>query len=526
MSSGRIQVVICRCCTESPKLLDIAKLEAAANDAELVMSVKVVDEICDGKAVVDVAREAAEKEIDRAVVLACHKRDVSPALLKAYRRAGIDRSMVEFVNVREEVVLPHVDDPEGAQKKAETKLKAALGRVTMLVPLLTETEEMRTKNVVIIGAGVAGMAAAEAAARAGAHTVIIEKSSRSVKAPGILMSNTRLVATKGTPGNYELTIMAGEKTEELECAAVVVATGGGWNSLKGPLAKASKDAVPLYKLSEMLQAGHAPKGPVVIVDTPDPTGKSLKVMDFAWDEALMTAIDVKKKHPQTEVFMLFQEMRAFGLSEITYKEAAELGIRFVRYDRTGVPKVDPKDPTKMTVTDLAQGELLSVRLGTLAFAAIPANPDNRDIADALRIPMTAEGGLRRGGIQRWPVATPRPGIFVCGSAVFPKSADAARAEGEAAGSMAAAYASKGTVEYGGSVAQVAQEKCSACLTCIRTCPYEAPYIGTANKVEIRRQLCQGCGICAGICPSKAIELLHYTDDQIQQETRTMLGGDF
>jgi len=219
-------------------------------------------------------------------------------------------------------------------------------------------------------------------------------------------------------------------------------------------------------------------------------------------------------------------MRAFGLSELAYKEAADMGIRFVRYDRSGAPKIDPKDPTKLTVKDLAQGEPLTLRFGTLAFASLPANPDNKEVADALRVPMTPEGGMRRGSIQRWPVSTPRPGVFVCGAALFPKPAEVAKAEGEAAGAMAARFAMEGALGFGGSVAEVAQEKCSACLTCVRTCPYEAPFIGKASKVEIRKQLCQGCGMCVGICPSKAIDLLHFTDDQITEQSRVLLGGDF
>jgi len=61
---------------------------------------------------------------------------------------------------------------------------------------------------------------------------------------------------------------------------------------------------------------------------------------------------------------------------------------------------------------------------------------------------------------------------------------------------------------------------------VRTCPYEAPFIGAAGKAEIRLQLCQGCGICVGICPSKAIELHNYTDDQLSAEVASYLGGDF
>lgn len=523
---ARIQVVACRCCAEMPNLLDMDRLMNVASERELVVSSMLVDRVCDSKNVKQIVEEAKGWEADRALVLACQKKDVNPGLLSAYKRAGINEFLVEFVDLRDEVVLPHLGDKERAQAKAETKAVAGLERLLLLKPLEKSEEAMRTRNVVVLGGGASGRKAAEAAAAEGAHTVVIEKSGRSFKAPGVIMPNSTLVGAKGYGGNFVLSIRAGEKMEELECAAIVIATGGGWTELKGPLAKACKSAVPLYRLNELVQGGAAPKGPIVIVDTPDPAGKTLLVQDFAWDETLRLAIELKTRQPSDEVYVVFQEMRAFGLSELAYKQAAELGVKFVRYDRTAGPKMDAKDPTRITVKDLSQGEVLSIPVGTMAFAAIPANKDNEAVASALRIPMSADGGVRRGSIQRWPVSTPRPGVFVCGSATFPKSKEVAEAEGEAAGLMAARFAMKGVVEFGGIVAEVSQEKCSACLTCVRTCPYEAPFIGNAGKAEIRTQACQGCGMCAGVCPSKAIELRGFTDELIAQETRTMLGGDF
>ncbi len=523
---ARIQVVLCKCCTEMPELLDMGKLQKVAEDSSMVVSVITADAVCDGKDLARIVGEAKEREVDRAVVLACHKKDISPGLLKAYRRAGINEFMVEFVNIREEVVLPHANEPERAHTKAETKLKSALTRVVMLAPLEKSSEEMKTKNVVIIGAGVAGQAAAHEAAKSGAHTILLEKTSKSLKVPGVIMTHAQLVGASGYGGNFLLKIKAGEKLEELGAAAIVVATGGGWTTLKGPLAKAVKDAVPLYKFYEHMQSGSVPKGPVAIVDTPDPAGKTMKVQDYAWDDTLETVIELKKKHPELQVYVVCQEMRAFGLSELAYKEAADLGVRFVRYDKAGAPKIDAKNPIALTVKDFSQGEVLNLKFGTLVFASIPANQDNQMIADALRVPMTVDGSIRRGSIQRWPVTTPKPGVFVCGSALFPKARDVAKAEGEAAGAMAGEFVKRGTLEFGGSVAQVTPEKCSACLTCIRTCPYEAPFIGAASKAEIRVQACQGCGMCVGICPSKAIDLHHYTDNQLMEEARTLLGGDF
>jgi len=523
---AKVQVVLCKCCTDMPALLNMERLQKLAADSNNVVSVVTVDAACDGKDLAHAINEAREKEIDRAVVFACHKKDISPSIVKAYKRAGVNEFLVDLVNMREEVVLPHMGEPERAQAKAENKMNAALARSVTLEPLEKQTEEMKTKNVVIIGAGVAGQAAAHEASKSGVHTILLEKTGKSLKAPGIIMTHSQLVGASGYGGNLQLRIRAGEKIEELGAAAVVVATGGGWTTLKGPLAKAVKDAIPLYMFHEQMQAGSVPKGPVVVVDTPDPAGKTMKVQDYAWDDTLETAIELKKKHPDIQIFVIFQEMRAFGLSELAYKEAADLGIKFVRYDRVGAPKVDAKSPGMLTVKDFAQGELLNIRFGTLVFASIPPNEDNKAIAEALRIPMTIDGATRRGSIQRWPVSTPRPGVFVCGSALFPKSREVAGAEGAAAGAMAGEFVKRGRIEFGGIVALVTQEKCSACLTCVRTCPYEAPFIGTASKAEIRVQACQGCGMCVGICPSKAIELRNYTDDQITEEARVLLGGDF
>ncbi|OGS57226.1 MAG: hypothetical protein A3K60_06030 [Euryarchaeota archaeon RBG_19FT_COMBO_56_21] len=524
--NAKIQVVLCKCCSEMPKLLNIARLEKLASESGNVLSVMTLDGLCDGKELTQIVAEARAKEIDRAIVLACQKKDVSPALIKAYRRAGVNEYLVGIVNIREEVVLPHTAEPERAQTKAETKLLAAIARSRLLQPLERSSEDMKTRNVVIVGGGVAGQAAAREAAKYGVHTIILEKTGKSITAPGVVMPRARLIGGKGYGGNFELRIKVGESVEDLGAASIVVASGGGWATLKGALAKTVKGALPLYEFYQKLQLDQVPAGTVVFMDTPDPAGKTLKVQDFAWDDTLETAIELKKKRPDTAVFVVFQEMRASGLSELAYKEAAEIGVKFVRYDRSATPKVDPKDPTVLTVKDLSQGEVLKIKLGAMVFASIPASQDNQIIAEALRIPMSPDGGIRRGSIQRGPVSTPKPGVFVCGSALFPKSRDVAAAEGEAAGKMAGEFAARGSIEYGGIVAQVTQEKCSACLTCVRTCPYEAPFIGTATKAEIRVQACQGCGMCVGICPSKAIELLNYTDDQIMTESKTLLGGDF
>jgi NADPH-dependent glutamate synthase beta subunit-like oxidoreductase len=56
----------------------------------------------------------------------------------------------------------------------------------------------------------------------------------------------------------------------------------------------------------------------------------------------------------------------------------------------------------------------------------------------------------------------------------------------------------------GSGALVA-ENCSACLNCVRICPYGVP-VPSKEIAEIDISQCQACGICASECPASAINL--------------------
>lgn len=53
-------------------------------------------------------------------------------------------------------------------------------------------------------------------------------------------------------------------------------------------------------------------------------------------------------------------------------------------------------------------------------------------------------------------------------------------------------------------ATVIAGKCSACLTCVRLCPFGVPEVD--RRAVISPEKCQGCGICAGACPAGAIEM--------------------
>jgi len=54
----------------------------------------------------------------------------------------------------------------------------------------------------------------------------------------------------------------------------------------------------------------------------------------------------------------------------------------------------------------------------------------------------------------------------------------------------------------GSGAEVVVDKCAACLTCLRVCPFDIPKVTDVARIE--SNLCQACGMCIAECPANAI----------------------
>ncbi|MFC1549353.1 FAD-dependent oxidoreductase [Nitrospirota bacterium] len=73
----------------------------------------------------------------------------------------------------------------------------------------------------------------------------------------------------------------------------------------------------------------------------------------------------------------------------------------------------------------------------------------------------------------------------------------------------------------GGGAIVDQDKCMACLTCLRICPYDAPEVTNASYISPDR--CQACGLCAPECPGRAIKMFGYDIDSIRNEMSSSVG---
>ena len=120
-----------------------------------------------------------------------------------------------------------------------------------------------------------------------------------------------------------------------------------------------------------------------------------------------------------------------------------------------------------------------------------------------------------------PVDFASEGLFLCGTCHNPKFIPESVTQAQATAAKAVAILSKKSLQISGVVSVVNPDLCAACLTCVRTCPYDVPKINADGVAEIEAAICHGCGICTSECPAKAIELMHYKDTQIIAKTRAL-----
>ncbi len=89
----------------------------------------------------------------------------------------------------------------------------------------------------------------------------------------------------------------------------------------------------------------------------------------------------------------------------------------------------------------------------------------------------------------------------------------------AAAGRAATVLSKTSIEVSPLVSQVDQEKCIGCGLCAEVCCFGGIILdeveGKGKRAFNVPASCKGCGLCASSCPQKAIDMLHFRDEQIK-----------
>ncbi|MEA3231187.1 MAG: 4Fe-4S binding protein, partial [Thermodesulfobacteriota bacterium] len=239
--------------------------------------------------------------------------------------------------------------------------------------------------------------------------------------------------------------------------------------------------------------------------------------------AVKNALHLKKINPDTRIFVLYRDIRTYGLLEEYYTEARKQGVMFFRYDPDDPPVTEAvNNGVAVTFKDHVLGQSLKVTADLVVLSAGMVAEDTEELASIVKLARTAEGHFMEAHVKLRPVDMATEGIFLCGTAHSPKLLSESIAQAYAAASRATTLLSQPYLTLSAVTASVESERCASCLICVRSCPFSVPKINEEGVSEIDAALCHGCGICAAECPAKAIELNWYEDDQIMCKLEAVL----
>jgi heterodisulfide reductase subunit A len=241
-------------------------------------------------------------------------------------------------------------------------------------------------------------------------------------------------------------------------------------------------------------------------------------------QSVKNAIKLKAINPGLEIYMLFRDMRTYGFKEDYYREAANKGVRFIRYEPQDPPQVEPgksddgRKVLKVTATDYVLGKKLELDADLIALAAavIPSST-NSAISRFFKVALNPDGFFQEAHVKLRPVDFAADGVFLCGTAHYPKHMSETISQAYGAAGRAVTILSKDSVIASGAVCEVNENDCVACGACISVCKYGAiDFYDTpqGKKARVNPIICKGDGLCNPKCPSGAIYLKHFTDEEL------------
>lgn len=487
--------------------------------------------------------------LNRLVVAACTPRTHEPLFQATLRDAGLNRSLFEMANIRDQCSWVHMHEPEAATQKAKDAVRMAVAKAVHLTSL-AEQQLPVTPSALVIGGGLAGMTTALAIAEQGFAVTLVEQdkslggrarllsADRHGKDPRQVMQDlagkvkshpqitvltrAKVVAISGYVGNFTTTVATNKASEVINHGVAVLATGGKpyepTQYLYGTSAKVMTQLDLEARLADKRPLAQKTKQ-VVMIQCVGSRGEDLSYCSrVCCGQALKNAIRLKGEQPSLQITILYRDMRAYGFMEDDYRRARQQGVIFSRYDVNNKPEVKlgkaKTSPVLVTYFDPLLGESMELATDLLVLSTGIVPEDPTELARMLKVPVTAEKFFLEAHVKLQPVDLPVDGTYVCGLAHSPKSMDETIAQAQATAGRACQPLAKGFITPAPIVSKVDPELCIGCGVCETFCPYKAIQIykegGKKRKAKTITASCKGCGVCAARCPTLAIDMGRFT----------------
>jgi heterodisulfide reductase subunit A len=479
------------------------------------------------------------------VVSACTPKTHEPLFQETLINAGLNKYLFEMTNIRNQCSWVHKDDMERATQKAKDLVEMSVAKVTLHDPLEEPVMKIN-QSVLVIGGGVAGLTAARTLARQGYTTYLVEKDGelggqalhlretwQGEKISHYLQNlieqvqndenitvllNAHIQNVDGFVGNFKTTVKTnGESVLEHGCT--IIACGAVEYTPDNFLYGLDPRVMTGLELQDKLNAERAfdaCRTAVFVQCVGSRISERPYCSKVCCTQSIKSALELKSIHPELEIFILYRDLRSYGLREDLYREARDRGIRFVRYNNEcDITVGTAENGLEINFTDrvLRRPMVINSDLLILASAIVPQK-DN-PLAQLYKVTQNDDGFFAEAHVKLRPNDFATDGVFVCGLAHAPKPIDESVGQAQAAVSRAVTVLSSLELSVSGMVALIDPNFCSRCGVCVSVCPYSAPKFNEKTaKAEIQATLCKGCGLCAASCRSGAIHLKGFDTGQI------------
>jgi heterodisulfide reductase subunit A len=460
-----------------------------------------------------------------------------------------------MANIREHCSWCHSKEKEDVTEKAKDIVRMSVARASLLEPL-QEFDLPVKKAALVVGGGPAGMTSALSLADQGFEVYLVEKEKdlggmarrihttlegldvqkvlreqirKVYQHPLIHVSHGAVITdASGYVGNFSTTVRSEGRIRTIEHGATVIATGADEHRPTEYLYGEDERVLTQLKLEALIAEGDerlSESESLVMIQC---VGCREEDRDYCaricCGQAVKNALKLKKLNPGMDITVLFRDMRTYGFSEDFYREAAERDVRFVRWEPGDRPRVEAatseegKPVLRVTVPDSILGKKLELDTDWLVLSAavIPA-VGTGDVSRLFKVALSPEGFFQEAHVKLRPVDFAADGIFLCGTAHYPKSISESIAQAYGAAGRAGTLLCQDTVTASGSVCEVNEDECVSCGACIAACTYDAIEFHDTpkgRKARVNPVLCKGDGLCNAKCPVSAIFLKHYTDDEV------------
>ena len=561
----RVGVFVCHCGINIGAVVDVPDVAEYASNLPYVAYAEDNLYTCSQDTQERIRERIEEYNLNRVVVASCTPRTHEPLFQETLRGAGLNPHLFQMANIREQDSWVHKDDHQRATEKAKELVRMAVAKARRLRPIQHSTFDVN-HCALVVGGGLAGMTTALSIAEQGFGVTLVEREAelggnlrhifvplpnpveqesgklvvqvppdqstnlpiyQSTNSPQALLQQTieavsanprvsvltgaEVVDVGGYLGQYRTTVkLADGRQEEVQHGVVVVATGAREIEPVEYLYGQDERVITQRELeAQIANLQIANLQSVVMIQCVGSRDEEHPYCSrICCTEAIKNALAIKERSPETDVYILYRDIRTFGFKERYYREARRQGVIFLQYDKDQKPEVrtiSPSPHLQVDVTVQPEGEVFTLETDMVVLSAgIEPNVDNEVLAQLLKVPLTEDGFFLEAHVKLRPLDFAADGVYLCGMAHSPRFLEETIAQAQGAAVRAASLLSKDKLVATPIIASVNPRLCSACGQCVEVCPYGARVLEPgASYAEVIEVLCQGCGACIAACPNKA-----------------------